>query len=239
MNLPPGEDTMIAHGQPIERACRVCGCTQNAACIDDKGQACWWEEPDLCSHCVQFVDATAAMSSRELRTMAAKVLQGQHGAAAELDARLLLLRLERGIEWVMVPSERGETMYAVIGSTQTFSKNASVTYAHALGERIGPIEGIDRAQATVVAEAVHATSTKRRREYQDLKDQAQANGWVVYGRKGLEERAGDLLKAAGIEWLSISLGGVDLDGVAIITLNGPVPDELPDGILREKPGASK
>lgn len=220
-----------------EAACRICGCTQERACVDDEHGPCWWVQEDLCSHCVQFVDAADLLGEEELRQMAAQVLQGQHAAAADLDARMLLLRLERGIEWVMVPSDRGETMYAVIGSTQTFAKNARVSYAHALGERIGPIEGIDRAQAAVVAEAVHAASTKRQREYQDLKDQAQANGWVVYARKGIEERASDLLKAAGIEWLSISLGGIADDGVAIVTLKGPVPDELPDGIMRDRPGA--
>lgn len=29
-------------------SCRVCGCTQNAACRS----GCWWVEPDLCSSCV-------------------------------------------------------------------------------------------------------------------------------------------------------------------------------------------
>jgi hypothetical protein len=33
-----------------ERACRVCGCTQNQACVDDRGP-CWWVGKDLCSHC--------------------------------------------------------------------------------------------------------------------------------------------------------------------------------------------
>lgn len=32
------------------RACRVCGCTWNNACVDRRG-ACWWVEADLCSHC--------------------------------------------------------------------------------------------------------------------------------------------------------------------------------------------
>lgn len=280
-----------------DRQCRICSCTQNAACMDEEHGACWWVEPDLCSHCVQYIEAAGELNAQELQTIAAQVfrrekvepheyhgnardsaqaalehmradlagepakaitdavlkaylvdiglyamvgdvLEGSAGGEEEHNARQLLLRLERGIQWVMVPSDRGETMYAVIGSTQTFEKNPRVSYAHALGERIGPIEGIDRAQATVVAEAVHAASTRRKREYQDAKDQAQANGWVVYGQKGLGERAADLLKAAGIDWLSISLGGVDMDGVAIITLKGPVPDELPDGILRQKPGAS-
>ena len=31
--------------------CRVCGCWEYAACWDDERGACWWVEPDLCSHC--------------------------------------------------------------------------------------------------------------------------------------------------------------------------------------------
>jgi hypothetical protein len=34
-----------------ERACRVCGCTEHRACVDDMGKACAWVEPDLCSAC--------------------------------------------------------------------------------------------------------------------------------------------------------------------------------------------
>jgi len=32
------------------RTCRVCGCTQARACVDERGP-CWWAGPDLCSHC--------------------------------------------------------------------------------------------------------------------------------------------------------------------------------------------
>lgn len=35
-----------------ERACRRCGCRQDAACFD-AGGACWWVEADLCSHCAE------------------------------------------------------------------------------------------------------------------------------------------------------------------------------------------
>lgn len=35
-------------GWPI---CRICGCWEMAACWDDQIGACWWVEPDLCSHC--------------------------------------------------------------------------------------------------------------------------------------------------------------------------------------------
>lgn len=33
------------------RRCRVCGCTDERACRDGRGNACHWLEPDLCSHC--------------------------------------------------------------------------------------------------------------------------------------------------------------------------------------------
>ena len=32
-----------------DRACRVCGCTQDNAC---RPNSCWWVEWDLCSECV-------------------------------------------------------------------------------------------------------------------------------------------------------------------------------------------
>lgn len=36
-----------------KRACRVCGCTDDAACIDDRSPSgtCWWVEWHLCSAC--------------------------------------------------------------------------------------------------------------------------------------------------------------------------------------------
>jgi hypothetical protein len=34
-----------------ERTCRVCGCDEHRACTDPEHGACWWVEPDLCSHC--------------------------------------------------------------------------------------------------------------------------------------------------------------------------------------------
>jgi hypothetical protein len=34
--------------------CRVCGCTEENACIDpDTGEPCYWVEPDLCSVCAE------------------------------------------------------------------------------------------------------------------------------------------------------------------------------------------
>lgn len=36
-----------------EPKCRVCGCTERRACIDENGKACDWVEVDLCSECVE------------------------------------------------------------------------------------------------------------------------------------------------------------------------------------------
>ncbi|MFY0638678.1 hypothetical protein [Maricaulis maris] len=33
------------------RTCRACGCWEMDACWDEEHGACWWIEPDLCSHC--------------------------------------------------------------------------------------------------------------------------------------------------------------------------------------------
>lgn len=43
MPLPPAPE-----GWPT---CRECGCWEFSACWDDEAGACWWVEPDLCSHC--------------------------------------------------------------------------------------------------------------------------------------------------------------------------------------------
>lgn len=40
-------------------SCRVCGCTEDAACTDDPLSACWWVAPDLCSSCVTKALAAA------------------------------------------------------------------------------------------------------------------------------------------------------------------------------------
>lgn len=40
--------------------CRVCGCTEDAACTDDPLSACWWVVPDLCSSCARKSLAAAA-----------------------------------------------------------------------------------------------------------------------------------------------------------------------------------
>ena len=38
--------------------CRICGCTENNACMSADHGSCWWmsKEEDLCSHCVNFLN---------------------------------------------------------------------------------------------------------------------------------------------------------------------------------------
>lgn len=36
----------------IPRFCRVCGCTEDDACIGENGVTCGWAEDDLCTACV-------------------------------------------------------------------------------------------------------------------------------------------------------------------------------------------
>lgn len=36
---------------PDEQTCRVCACTNLAACLDEHLQPCSWAQADLCSHC--------------------------------------------------------------------------------------------------------------------------------------------------------------------------------------------
>jgi hypothetical protein len=38
---------------PVAACCRVCGCTDSHACVDDEVGPCWWVELDLCSHCAE------------------------------------------------------------------------------------------------------------------------------------------------------------------------------------------
>jgi hypothetical protein len=48
LQLQPDRVVLLDGGA---RACRVCGCTQERACVDPEHGCCWWVEPDLCSHC--------------------------------------------------------------------------------------------------------------------------------------------------------------------------------------------
>jgi hypothetical protein len=40
--------------------CRVCGCTQDRACVGEDGP-CWWAESDLCSACATPAQITVAI----------------------------------------------------------------------------------------------------------------------------------------------------------------------------------
>lgn len=44
-----------------ERFCRVCGCTDDAACEG----GCYWVEPDLCSACVARVPVVLELAKRD------------------------------------------------------------------------------------------------------------------------------------------------------------------------------
>ena len=48
---PKPERYVPIFADPDERVCRVCGCTDNFACVDDNGQPCSWVAAELCSHC--------------------------------------------------------------------------------------------------------------------------------------------------------------------------------------------
>ncbi len=42
--------------------CRICGCTEDNACVDPCGQTCYWAGPGLCSFCAEMaVQAESAL----------------------------------------------------------------------------------------------------------------------------------------------------------------------------------
>lgn len=47
--IASGDDPGVERAS--HRACRVCGCTEHSACVDENKGNCWWVAPDLCSHC--------------------------------------------------------------------------------------------------------------------------------------------------------------------------------------------
>lgn len=62
-----------------ERACRVCGCTENYACVDDSGETCFWVEQDLCSQCIgkDRPAERAVKYARVGKRQAGRLLDGQ------------------------------------------------------------------------------------------------------------------------------------------------------------------
>lgn len=51
----PGE--VEPRGDPVDRQCRICGCTDIGACTEADGSPCCWADDDLCSACMVFQDA--------------------------------------------------------------------------------------------------------------------------------------------------------------------------------------
>lgn len=52
------KDLYRAHlGMPLAVSCRVCGCTEDHACTDDRGERdnCSWAAPSLCSYCADAI----------------------------------------------------------------------------------------------------------------------------------------------------------------------------------------
>lgn len=52
------EREMIELGQV--RECRVCGCTDDNACVGDDGRPCHWVAADLCSACAEISQSPIA-----------------------------------------------------------------------------------------------------------------------------------------------------------------------------------
>jgi hypothetical protein len=46
---PLDEETAV-----LTRECRVCGCSELDACVDEAGGTCYWVEADLCSACTSM-----------------------------------------------------------------------------------------------------------------------------------------------------------------------------------------
>jgi len=47
------------------RECRLCGCTDEDACVDAAGVPCSWTEDDLCSVCAALLSAEALANQRD------------------------------------------------------------------------------------------------------------------------------------------------------------------------------
>jgi hypothetical protein len=48
--------------------CRVCGCTQDRACVSEDGP-CWWVEADLCSACATTAQIAVAGLDRRIKEL--------------------------------------------------------------------------------------------------------------------------------------------------------------------------
>lgn len=72
---PTAADSLKQTIEEDVRSCRVCGCTDDHACVDTDLGPCWWVEDDLCSHCSpditnfkEEVDRTYILRNKENKT---------------------------------------------------------------------------------------------------------------------------------------------------------------------------
>lgn len=63
-----------------EPRCRICGCTDWRACVDDDGETCFWVEQDLCSACIGTVEAIEDLGATDRSPLA--IVAIGHGLAA-------------------------------------------------------------------------------------------------------------------------------------------------------------
>ena len=84
--------------RPSERLCRVCGCTEDNACLHPNGRPCSWAGPDLCSVCAASIAdlmlavGLADTDAERLLATAIAVEAGRTGMAAPEYRRLVNAR---------------------------------------------------------------------------------------------------------------------------------------------------
>lgn len=92
------------------RACRVCGCTEDKACLDGMDVPCHWVEKDLCSCCVgkqpkvksRFTPEVRARLVAAARARWAKVKEEPVSRSPDLPATRYLIRDRLGEGEVIV-----------------------------------------------------------------------------------------------------------------------------------------
>lgn len=55
-----------------EAACRMCGCTEESACVDEWGDACTWSaaDPSICTFCEEGVPCVKGGSAEGMPSFA-------------------------------------------------------------------------------------------------------------------------------------------------------------------------
>jgi hypothetical protein len=82
----------VAAGTAVAR-CRVCGCTEDHARVDDQVGPCWWLEPNLCSHHCGEPALVAAEYDRLVAELSPEESAFQHSLVAwAAKARVALAR---------------------------------------------------------------------------------------------------------------------------------------------------